>query len=120
MSDDKDTTERTKPFAEQVIHTIVDGAAELTKSAAKTGLDLLAKKVTKTKPGKAVLSVTKKVKKAASKKKTALKRTAKKTKKKTAKKSAKKTAKKTSKKKVSPRSGSNRLLKKSLVFSAPS
>lgn len=94
MVDDKEKPESEKPFSEQIIDTIVDGAAVLTKSAAKSAVDRIAKKVTRTKPGKAVASAAKKVKQAAAKKKVAPKRTVKKLKKKTAKKTASKVSRK--------------------------
>jgi hypothetical protein len=95
MADDPKNTPYTKtPLVEQLINTVVDGAAELTKSAAIYGVERVTQKAKATKAGKVAVAATKKVKKAAAKKKSAKKAAPKRSAKKSKKKSAKKTKKK--------------------------
>lgn len=84
---DTSPPEAKKPITDQLVDVVVDGAAALTKDAAKTGVEKAKKAVKKTKVGKAVVSVAKKAKKAMPKK--PAKKAAKKAVKKSSKKSAK-------------------------------
>jgi hypothetical protein len=67
-SDKRPPGQDNQPFVDKVIDIVVDGAAALTKVAAKSVVRRVAKSAKKTKAGKAVVAVAKKAKKAVPKK----------------------------------------------------